>query len=158
MIRFCGMALTALSTLLFGALYCTHLQSECRQLEGFLRLARLIRTRIECFHQPLSRIYADFSDPTLDAIGFPDALRQNGLFAALIQSKDRLGLSEESFSLLGEFAAGLGKSPVDDQVRHCSIRALEERCETLRRELPAKLRLARTLSAAAAAMTVILLL
>ncbi|MBE6636333.1 MAG: hypothetical protein E7618_00845 [Ruminococcaceae bacterium] len=160
MIRFCGMALTALSALLFGALSCAHWQNECRQLESFLRLARLIRTRIECFHQPLAKIYADFSDPSLNSSGFIASLRENGLITALIQTKDRLGLSEESFSLLSEFAAELGKSPADDQVRHCdrSIRALEERYQQLRQDLPTKMRLARTLSAAAAAMTIILLL
>lgn len=160
MIGWIGIGLTAVSALAFGSLYVGQLQSESHRIEGFLRLIRFIRGRIECFHQPLSRIYSDFSNEALNACGFLPVLRRNGFSVALAQTQDRLGLSQDMVAILGHFSSELGKSPVSEQIRHCdrTLRELEEEYARHLNTLPTRIKLARTLSAAAAAMAVILLL
>ena len=159
MIRFLGLLLVAASTLGSGAVYAAALAAELRQWEGFLKLARHIRTRIEGFHQPLDGIYASFRDDTLEACGFLPLLRRQGLAEALTSCRSRLTLRPALIALLTDFSEPLGKSHTDDQLRHCDrcLVGMEEALQTLRREHPEKLRLARTLSLSLAAMVTLLL-
>ena len=160
MIRLCGIGMIAAASVAFGLCYTASLRHELLVLRAFLRLLERIRTRIECFCEPLGDIYRGFSDDILDGCHFTEELCRSGFTVALCKGKGALGLSAEHFSLLAECGEGLGKSFSEEQVRHCeryqkeltvAIRRLEER-------LPTQARLARTLSVAIAAMTVILLI
>ena len=57
MIRMIGILLVIGGPVGAGLLYAAALKAEIRRFEGFLKLARLIRSRIECFRQPLASIY-----------------------------------------------------------------------------------------------------
>ncbi len=143
----------------FGLLYAGSLKEERERLRGFYRLACLIRTRIECFNQPLSEIYCDFSDEALDPIGFTEFMREKGFDQALCLTKGRLGLRDELYSLVLEFGKELGKSYSSDQLRHCEryISLFENKLKELDSELPSRAKLVGVISCAAAVLTVIIL-
>ena len=160
MIRLFGILLIAGGMTGAGFLYGLSIKTEIRRWEAFLRLARLIRSRIDCFRQPLSAIYADFSDEELEACSFTEELRKGSFSLALAKTKDNLGLRSSLLDLLSEFGQELGKSHAEDQIRHCDhcIRQMEEALASLRAECPEKLRLTHALSLCFAAMAVLLLL
>lgn len=160
MIRLFGILLLVSGTVGAGFLYAETVKEELRRLEGFLKLARLIRSRIECFRQPLAAIYADFEDEALEACGFIPALRQGDFLLALAKTKDALGLRPALIDLLADFGSELGKSPTGDQIRHCDrcIEQIEEALSALRAAGADRIRLSRVLSLALAAMVTILLL
>ena len=161
MLKLAGMALIAAAALGYGFWYGLSLRKELRRFEGFRRLIETVRSRVSCFNQPLSAVYRDFSDEELDACGFTDLLRAGIPFSeALIRKRDVLGLREELFGLLSDLGRDLGRSYREDQVRLCErfLTEADARLAALRAEMPDRIRLARGLSAAAAAMTVLLLL
>ena len=155
-----GTVLTCLCIIGLGRSYSLHIKKEIANLRALILLIERIRARIECFRQPLCDIYDGFSNDDLDRIGFTDDLKANGLSFALIKHRGALGLRNDTFLLLNEFALSLGKSYASEQVRICLDvkESLSDRLSQLERELPSKSRLSLTLSAAAAAMTAILFL
>jgi len=160
MIRLAGILLVIGGTVGAGLLYAAALRAEVRRFEGFLKLARLIRSRIECFRQPLASIYNDFEDKALEDCGFSQILRQKDFLLALAKTKDTLGLRPALIDLLSEFGSELGKSHAEDQLRHCDrcIGQMEEVLAALRAESTNRIRLSHALSLALAAMVTILLL
>ncbi len=155
-----GILLVTLGIAGAGFLYASSMKEELRRAEGLLRLARMIRSRIECFRQPLSAIYADFDDEALNGTAFFDALRAGSFEQALAKGGDSLGLRASFLDLLYEFGRELGRSGAEEQVRHCDrcIGRMEEALTALRAEYPIKARLSRALSLCFAAMAALLLL
>ena len=160
MIRLAGILLVIGGTVGAGLLYAAALRAEVRRFEGFLKLARLIRSRIECFRQPLASIYRDYEDEALEDCGFSPILRQGDFLLALAKTKDTLGLRPALIDLLSEFGSELGKSHAEDQLRHCDrcIEQMTEALAALRTESADRIRLSHALSLALAAMVTILLL
>lgn len=160
MIRLLGIGLIAVILAGTGFCYGKATREEIRRWEGFLKLVRLIRSRISCFRQPLAVIYADFSDEALDACGFTEELKKGSFSQALAKTKDTLGLRTELIAILSDFGGELGKSHADDQIQHCNrcLHQMEEALAMLETERPEKTRLVRTLSFAVAAMATLLLL
>ncbi len=159
-VKILGILLIFTAAVGFGASYSSSLRREYERMLGFLRLARLIRTRIECFNQPLSEIYNDFSDDALDACGFTEELKRSGFVTALCKYKEALGIRGETLTMLYSFGSELGKSFSSDQVKHCDryIEVISEKAAELEKELPQKTKTARVLSAAAAVMAAIVLI
>lgn len=160
MMRIIGIILICAAAAGSGLLYAAALNEEYGKMLGFVRLIRFIGTRIECFSQPLMTVYADFSDPVLDACGFTAALREDGFTPALCRLRDTLCLDDAVFGLLSEFGDGLGKSFSDDQVKHCARYAdmLSEKASELERSLPGRKKTALAVSASLAVMAAIILL
>lgn len=160
MIKILGIALISGCCAGVGILYNRALRQEQNYLEGLLRLARFIRSRIDCFSSPLDSIYADFSDEALNTCGFTEILRNDGLTAAIEAKKDTLSLSEETYDLIIRFSAELGKSFSDEQVRHCDhyIALIDEKANSAASELPKKCKTVKTLCIAAGAMAALLLI
>ncbi len=160
MIKLIGIAVLLLTAVGFGFTYSHLLDAEYRRVLGFIKLAKLIRVRIECFSQPLSEIYGDFSDEALDSCGFTEDLQKSGFITALCKHKALLGIRGELLSCLSDFGGELGKSFSDEQVRHCEryIALLEEKASEIERELPTRTKMARVLSFSVAVMMAILLM
>ncbi len=160
MMQLLGILLIVTAAYGIGTAISRSLRLEYRRLVGFEKLLRLIRARIECFNQPLSSIYADFSEEALDECGFSEELKRSGFTEALCRCRDRLGLRRELLALLAEFGASLGKSFSEEQLRHCDryIALLGEKAAVLEKELPVRQKTVRTLTAAAAVMASILLI
>lgn len=160
MMAWSGVLLIVGSILCGGFCYASAIKQEVRRMEGLLHLARQIRTRIAYFRQPLSAIYADFSDEALDRCGFTEALRKGDFMLALLEKKDALGLRPALIDLAIEFAGELGKSGTEDQTRHCDrcIAEMEKALSALKAEGPDRIRLIRALSLCFAAMAALLLI
>lgn len=160
MISIIGTVITCLSLISFGYSHIIALRKERQNLRGIISLVDRIRTRIECFRQPLADIYEDFSCECLDLMGFTNDLKESGLTFALMKNKSSLAIDNDAFALVSEYSRSLGKSYADDQVRLCidCKEKLERHLEKIEGDLPQKTRLSLTLSAAAAAMTAILFL
>ncbi len=158
MIAAIGSAILSLSVLGFGFSYNKALKTEKNSIDALISLSEHIKTRITCFSQPLPQIYADFSNPFLDGIGFTDELRRKGLSAALILKGDSLGIGIELLSTVRKFADGLGKSYLDDQIKLCTdlIARLQQEAVAVNENLPAKTKLSLSLSCALSALIAIL--
>ena len=160
MVKTLGIIMIFIAATGFGASYSRALREEYERMLGFCRLARLIRTRIECFNQPLSEIYLDFSDGALDSCGFSEELKKSGFVVALCKCKASLGIRGETLTMLYSFGSELGKSFADEQVKHCdrAVARMSEKAAELEKELPQKAKTAMVLSAAAAVMAAIVLI
>ena len=160
MLTVIGTAVLCSSFLGFGFSYTSSLKTERESLRELLALMKRIKTRTECFRQPLSDIYAGFASVHLENMGFIHDLNESGLSFALSKHRRALMIREEIFASLSEFAASLGKSYIDEQLRLCSlyIEKTEECLISLNTELTSKSKLAMTLSCAAAGMSAIMFL
>lgn len=143
-----------------GVIYSNALKEEYGRTVGFIKLIRFIKIRIECFNQPLSEIYSDFSEKALEECGFISEMRRSGYLSALYKMKNTLSLRDDIFILLTEFGSELGKSMTEEQIRLCEryIYLADEKAKEIEKEVPTKTKLVRALSVAAAAMWVIMLI
>lgn len=89
-------------------------------------LLRHIRRSIEAYRTPIDVILSEYSSEHLDSIGFTDAMCTEGLCAAF--SRGYLSLPREAEDLLITFAASLGGSLAESEVKRCEI-CLERICE-----------------------------
>ena len=126
------------------------------QAEGFLSLLRLVRLQIDCFSMPVSRILSECDPELLVACGVTEPPRD---FRALLASA-KLYLSEEMCRLLEDFAARLGASYREEQLRCCDyyLARLSPYCDTLRGELSGRERMAMILPPALSVALILLLI
>ena len=85
-----------------------------------------IKRNILAYRTPIETILAEYSSEYLDSIGFTDAVRAEGLCAAF--SRGYLPLTAEAEDLLIDFAASLGGSLAESEVKRCEI-YIERLCE-----------------------------
>lgn len=160
MLSVIGTVLICSSVLGFGFYYVSSYTNEKECLTELLSLIKRIKTRIECFKQPLPDIYADFSSPTLDRIGFSSTLKESSLDFALNKHRKSLQIRNSIFTALNEFSTSLGKSYSNEQLDLCRsyISRLENELSEIEKELNTKTKLGLTLSAAIASVCAIMLL
>ena len=154
-------AKTILSMTLYVALLFSNMQSRRQKnLECFLLLIRFIESEISCYQTPLDDIYRRFDGDALERCGFSAVLREKGLKEALVECKEALCLSDEEYRLLLDFSGELGKSYREEQLRGCDYyrRMLESYCNEGRQELPARLKLCRSLTLTGGLLLVVLLI
>ena len=128
------------------------------QAEGFLALIRFLRCQIDTLARPLPQILAECDASVLHACGWTAAPRPTSLITLL--DGTALYLSEEICTLLYDFGRSLGIGYRDEQLRSCDyhLARLTPYCDTLRRDLPKKERVALFLPIAAALALILLLL
>ena len=160
MLSVIGTALICSSVLGFGFYYVSSFNREKECLSELLTLFKRIKTRIECFKQPLSDIYADFSSPALDRIGFNTDLKESSLDFVLSKHRKSLQIRDSIFTILHEFASSLGKSYASEQIDLCRtyISRLEDELSEIEKDLNTKTKPGLTLSAAIASVCAIMLL
>lgn len=158
MISAIGISLLTLSIMGFGFSYNKALKNEKECIEGLIQLTERINTRIKCFRQGLNEIFDGFTHPFLDAIGFSEDLRQNGMSGALKNKGDKLGIGRDVLLESEKFADGLGKSYSDEQLTLCEnyISFLKSKYDEISAGLPTKTKLSISLSCAISALTAIL--
>ncbi len=141
-----------------GISYCRALTYELDIIRGFTSLVKMIKTRIECYCQPLPEIYRDFSYKSLDELGFTKELRESGFEFAYSKYKDVIADSEQAQRALGELGRELGKTPSTDQLEVCRrcLDILYDVERGLDSELPQRKKLSTALCLMAGLMTVIL--
>ncbi len=159
MIKAAGLAVVFSALICGGFSIGIECRNICRRIEGLCRLVGFIRSRIECYNEPLSEIYSEFEDEALEACGFLEKLRSDGFSAAVEQCGDSFS-DDELLRSLYDFSSRLGKSLSPEQLQNCDA-ALEYLNMCLKRErekLPQKIKLIKAVSAASAVMTVIVLM
>lgn len=160
MIAAVGILILSLSLLGFGLSYNSVLKAERESIDGLIQLAERLRSRIECFRQPLDEIYEGFSHKHLDSIGFTDHLKRSGLSNALGNKGKLLGISTDMLEKSKKFSSDLGKSYSAEQIRLCQayLDELKKEMSNIEGALNQKTRLSLSLAGAAAAMAAILFL
>ena len=126
------------------------------QAEGFLTLLRTVRLDIDCFSMPVDRILRQCEPGLLAACG---VARPAPDMETLLREA-RLCLPAEYSRLLWDFAARLGGSYREDQLRCCDyyLARLTPLCDRMRAELPKREKTALLLPAAVAALLALMLL
>ena len=139
-----------------GLFFAAYERKRVLQAEGFLSLLRVIRMEIDCFSMPVSRILAECDKALLAACGVVGTPKD---FKALLGGT-RLYLSEEICRLLADFAARLGGSYREEQLRSCEyyLARLAPYCDTLRADLPRRERMALILPPALSVALILLLM
>lgn len=160
LIKFLGAALIGGCFFSVCRAYLEKERKKSLETEGFLRLFRFLRAEIASFGAPIGEIFARFSDEALSSCGFLDCLRREGFSAALSQTRPRLSVTEESYTLLSSFGEELGKRYLPEELARLDyyIGALDELLENTKREAPRRARLCRSLLFCAAGMVIIFLL
>lgn len=160
MIAAVGILILSLSLLGFGFSYSSVLKAEKESIDGLIQLTERIRSRIECFRQPLDEIYEGFSHRHLEGIGFTDDIKKHGLFFALKSKGRLLGISSDILEASKKFASDLGKSYSIDQIRLCEayLDELKKEMSNIEGSLSQKTKLSLSIAGAAAAMAAILFL
>ena len=96
----------------------------------------------------------------MEAAGFLEKMRKEGLTAALTDCREALWLKEEEFLLLTSFSKEIGRGYRESELslldRH--IEALNALAEEVRTRLPGRIRLSRTLLLSGGAALILLLL
>lgn len=154
-------ALTVLFlTFYVGFLFSRMQNGRQMRLECFLLLIRFIESEISCYQTPLDDIYRKFEGEALEKCGFLAVLRERGMREALKECRSALCFSDEEYRLLELFACELGKSYREEQLRGCEYyrRMLENYCHEGRQELPARLKLCRSLTVTGGLLLVLLLI
>lgn len=153
-----GLALWTVAVLL-GLFYLTGKEKRrVEECEGLVLLLRHLRTSVQAYALPRDKIYESFSHRALEGCGFLSVLRREGLSAALERSG--LSLREEVLRPLVIFASGEGGRLTEEELTACGIAltAVEQSLTELKKGLPERLRLCRTLVLTGGMMVAILLL
>ena len=142
-----GAAFIMLCCYLVSFFISSRAKREIAELEAFILLINRIRTDIACFSRPLYEIYTSFEADALERSGFLKMLRELGLNEALKMSENRLTLHGDDLDVIKQFAAVIGKSYRDEEIKTCDyyISQLSERYKMHYDEFPKKNKLNRSL-------------
>lgn len=166
-VRIVGAVLIAAASVAVGAGCVGNWERRVRQLGAFCRLLLALRDGISILGLPLAQIVSRFSDGVLEECGYLPYLRaalEAGAYGAFSEGLRRclgmLVLEEAELSLLLSCFDALG---TEDSGRECArcdycLARLQALYDEAVAALPARSRIAKTLSAAAGGVTVLLLL
>ncbi|MBR5453789.1 MAG: stage III sporulation protein AB [Clostridia bacterium] len=160
LLKLIGALFVAASSFVLSNHLCSRLTRERDELESFINLISRIRLDISCFSRPLTEIYSGFSSPSLDSIGFTEALRGSGFYGAIRECAFRLSLSDSAKELLASFAEGLGQGYREDEIKRCdhTLSFLDEEYKKCLEALPGKSKLIRSLSVTFGISVIIILI
>ena len=156
-LKIIGALLLALSGALGAYVTNQRAAHSLRQAEGWLMLLRLIRTQVECFSLPISRILSGCDPSLLIRCGYGYREPPDGLESLWRCCEIRDG---ETDGLISDFVREFGKGYREEQLRSCDyyVGLLSARRDALASQLPARKRVSSTLWISGALATVILLI
>ena len=155
-LKWMGLILLLLCGAGLGATLLRYERRRYLQAEGYLTLLRTVRLDIDCFSMPVDRILRQCEPRLLADCG---VTRPASDMAALL-GEARLCLPAEFCRLLRDFAARLGDSYREEQLRCCDyyLARLTPLCDKMRAELPKREKMALLLPVAVAALLALMLL
>ena len=147
--RIFGAVLILASCAVSGAAVSGFFTRRAVTLEAFLGLITHVKNQINGFLYPLDSIFENYSEPTLERIGFLASLRKNGGEAAFGEYRGRLCLAENEERELEGFFRELGSHTAQDEARHCAYfeARIGELAKNARDELAKKKRMSLSLGA-----------
>ena len=133
-------------------------RKRTEQIEGFRDLIGFTGGQIEGYLTPTHEIFAMFRNKALEKSGFLDALRRYGWSGARDKYRGKLFLSEKELDALDVFFLQLGKCDTDSAVKHCIYygKMFDDLAAEARADLPAKLKLCRSLGLVIGVMLAVL--
>lgn len=154
--KWLGIGLVFLCGVFAGIFFAAFERRRVAQAEGFLALLREIRLQIDCFSMPVGRILASCDREVLVACGVTAVPAD----LTCMLASTRLYLSEDICRLLREFAARLGGSYREEELRCCEyyLARLAPYCDALRADLARRERMALLLPPALSVAIILLLL
>lgn len=158
--KLAGAALMAFATCALAGAAAAGERRRYASVASLLRFLRFVRAEIAFSLTPMPEICEKFRDEGLEAAGFLEKMRKEGLTAALTDCREALWLKEEEFLLLTSFSKEIGRGYRESELslldRH--IEALNALAEEVRTRLPGRIRLSRTLLLSGGAALILLLL
>lgn len=133
------------------------ISKDHQRIEKYILLLRYVRSQIDCFALPIGDILGRADSALLAGCGWekeePPSSVEDMLGEASVEDEDALGI-------LLEFCKDFGKSYLDEQIRRCDhyISLLDERRNSLAKDLPRKKKLNSTLCISGAVAVIILLI
>ena len=157
MLKLTGAALIIIASIGIGLAMSDSLRNRLRSVEALAGFVDYVSINIQLYRTPLEDIYKSFDDKYLAEKEFIQKL-DSGVYSAARNSGLLRG--DEEDDIIRAFSEKIGRGSADDMVKLCSytcvrLRNIEEK---LRRELPDKQRVYRTISALAGASVVIMLI
>ncbi len=155
-VKWCGILLVLGCGVVGGWQLSAFERARAQQAAGFLSLLRHIRVQIACYGTPCEQILARADSSLRHACRFP--LQKGGL--AMLLASTPLLVPREIATLLLQFAAELGSSYREEQLRCCDyyLTQLTPLCERVRTELPRRIRMAWLLPIALGASLLLMLI
>lgn len=140
-----------------GYLMCEGMRERLRAICALSGFVELVSLNIELYKTPLEEIYALVKDQYLHRCCFTERLN-SGVYQAALSSGLLRG--EEEKEIIRAFGDKIGTGNAEDMVRLCTYtdKRLKNIEEKLRRELPDKQRVYRTISFLAGVSAVIMLI
>ena len=154
-LKILGAFLTVGSGVVCGAIAARRERTRLTVLEAWIELIERIRLEIDLYLRPLDEILSRVSPSLLLRVGA--GTQRKTLQGMLLAAKPYL--SNQSQRLIGTLLTELGTSYRHEQVKRCDeqLCALRREYENMRGELPARLRLCKTVCTCIAAGIAILL-
>ncbi len=159
-LKFSGSVFVILLALMFSKEYETFLSSRISVLIGFSELLKHIRTRVDCFQEPISDLMSGFENEALERSGYLKAATVGDISNAYFEREGELSLSADAKKILFGFFKDFGEDYRDGTLRLtdeaiASLDALQKK-ESMAAE--SSLKVCRTLAVALALGAVILLI
>lgn len=156
MYKIVGALIVIIASVGVGYVMSDSLGTRLRSVEALARFVDHISVNIDMYKTPLCEIYDSFDDKYLASRGFTACL-DRGIYAAA-ESAGLLRGDEEA-ELIKVFGEKIGGGGADDMVKLCSYTSsrLMSIADKLRKELPEKQKVYRTISVLAGISVVIML-
>ncbi len=145
-----GLILVFFAPTLIGFMKAESYVEENNTLRSFISLISFIKREISSYLTPQREIYRKFYDKHLEKSGFLDEIKNSlsdtPLLSALLLTKSRLNLRDESYELIYEFATLFGTLSEREEMDRCDklMSELEEIYKRSKEENREKIRLCRT--------------
>lgn len=117
MYRYVGIAVLVFMFTYIGCLYAGRFKKSADSLKALIRFVDYIRSQIMYFNKALADIFNEYQDSEIE--GFIKSVNKFGLQKGIDLNKKGLMLDRESYSLLCDFAKGLGGGSREEQSDFC---------------------------------------
>ena len=160
MFKIAGVTVIIISSVSAAFIYSSGCRRRIAVNEGMLDLISYIRARILFFRDPLSLIFADYQNESLEKTGFLSEVPDAGFGAALSNSGILHLFDKNTSACLVDFSKKLGRTGVEEQINNCDmcISLLTDNLKAMKAELPDRARMYSSLCVIAGLGAVLLII
>ena len=157
-LKLAGAAMVLLSSAVMGAYAANAYSRRVTSTEEIAAFIKYVKRNIESFNMSVSEIFSSYTSEHFETTGFLDAMRADGLSAAI--AGGYLTLTREAEREFAEFASRLGSEYTDAEVKRCEyyVNVFEDLLKTERENASVNGRLYRLLPPLGAVSLIILLI
>jgi stage III sporulation protein AB len=158
MYKYAGIALLVAVSGYSGRLFFEGYKQRYDYLSSVLKFMEEIKSQIEYFNSPISKICTEYKDERLAE--FLITAGNESINAAFKKHYGKLYLSTEELEIFGRFTEGIGRGTSEEQIRFCEhyINSIKKIHGRMADELPKNRKLCSSLGLMAGILVAILLL